>query len=214
MDNLGLVETRTITAGIRIMDVMLKAADVSLLRGTSICSGHYMIQVTGSRDAVETSINMAQESDSDLVADFILSRVSPQVLTALKEQTQIDSGSALGLVEARRAVCGIAAADAAVKQADVVIARIAVANGINGKSYLVVSGRVSSVNEAVHTASGLLGKDLMDVVVLPNPHPGVIRALVPAACPLSTPQGLGSSIVLTQSASSDSVSSDKECRGY
>lgn len=188
MDTLGLIETRTITSGVRVLDVMLKAADVRLLKGSSICSGRYMIQVTGTRDAVQTSVRSAVEKSSDVVADFILSRVSSRVLAALKQRYAIDPGLAVGMVEARRAICGIAAADKAVKQADVTLCRMAIANGINGKSYIVFSGRVSSIHEAVNTASAFLEKDLVDALVLPNPDPGVIKALVPMGITRPEPQ--------------------------
>ncbi len=185
METLGLVETRTIVQGVGIMDRMLKAADVSLIRGTSICSGRYMIQVAGLQANVEEALNAARESYPGPADIRILQRVSPEVIFALGKQTPLTSGMAMGLVESRRAVAGIAAADAAVKQAGVVLARLAVANGINGKSYLVVGGNVASVEEAVNSACGTLGKELVDRLVLPSPDPDTIRAL----CPLNTIDG-------------------------
>ncbi|MCG8633937.1 MAG: BMC domain-containing protein [Desulfobacterales bacterium] len=177
METLGLVETRTIVRGVGIMDRMLKAADVSLIRGTSICSGRYMIQVAGLQADVEEALSTAGEFDPMDIR--ILPRVSPEVITALGKRRPLAAGMALGLVESRRAISGIAAADAAVKQAGVILARLAVANGINGKSYLVAGGNVASVEEAVEAASATLGDDLIDRLVLPSPDPDTVRALCP-----------------------------------
>ncbi len=185
METLGLIETRTIVQGVGIMDRMLKAAQVSLIRGASICSGRYMIQVAGFQANVEEALSAARESDPGPVDVRILQRVSPEVIFALNKRRPLTSGMAVGLVESRRAVAGIAAADAAVKQASVVLARLAVANGINGKSYLVVGGNVASVEEAVNAACGTLGKELIDRLVLPSPDPDTIRAL----CPLEPAAG-------------------------
>ncbi len=181
METLGLLETWNITAGVRILDVMLKAADVTLLKGTTICSGRYMIQIAGNRDAVETSIGTAVLSESNIAARFILSNVSGQVLEALKRQVPLAPGDALGLVESKKAVTCIAAADKAVKQATVTLGRLGIASGINGKSYMVVGGGVSAVEEAVEVTKAFLGKELVDAVVIPNPDPHLVHALVPAS---------------------------------
>ena len=176
-ESLGLVETRTIARGVDTMDRMLKAAPVKLIRGSTICSGRYMIQVAGLESDVKEALLIADRFDPGLVDSRLVSRISPEVVLALKRQTPLPVHSALGLVESRRAVSGIAAADAAVKKAGVILARLAVANGINGKSYLVVGGSVAAVAEAVAAACETLGKELLDHLVLPNPDPDTARAL-------------------------------------
>ncbi len=178
-DTLGLVEAKTVVQGVGMMDRMLKAADVSLVRGASICSGRYMIQVAGLQADVAEAIAVTDAFDPGPVDTRILSRISPEVIAALKQRSPLPRGGALGMVESRRAVSGIAAADAAVKTAGVVLARLAVANGINGKSYLVVGGNVAAVESAVDAAAQTLGRALLDRLVLPNPDPGTVRALCP-----------------------------------
>lgn len=181
METLGLVETRTVVQGVGLMDRMLKAAPVELLRGRAICSGRYMIQVAGFQVDVEEALSRATGAEPAPVDVRILPRVSPEVILALKKRLPLPRGSAVGMVESRKAVSGIAAADAAVKKAGVILARLAVANGINGKSYLVVGGSVSAVEEAVDAAAGILGKELTGRLVLPNPDPGTLGALCPPA---------------------------------
>ena len=181
VDTLGLVEARTIAAGVAMTDRMLKTAPVELVRASSICSGRYMVQVAGLRADVKESLAAVEDQEPGPVDIQTLSRVSPQVIRALKRQTPVPEGWALGIAESRRAVSGIAAADAAVKKADVILARLSVANGINGKSYLVVAGNVSAVTCAVDAACQTLGKSLLDRLVLPRPAPETVRALCPLA---------------------------------
>ena len=176
LDTLGLVETRTVASGARILDRMLKTADIDLLRAAPICSGRFLIRVAGLRDAVQAAVD-AVLSDTGVIDQFILSRISPQVIRALKTRTVPGPGQALGLVESRRSAPGIAAADAAVKRADVTLARLAVARGINGKSFMVVTGNLAAVEAAVEAASGCLGSSLVERTLIPNPDRQAAEAL-------------------------------------
>lgn len=178
MDSLGLLETATIAGGVRVLDVMLKAADVVLLCGTTICSGRYMIQLNGSRDAVATSMDAAKETGEKIVANALISGVASEVFSALKQQQPFLPGNALGLIECRKSVPSIKAADVAVKNSSLILNRLTLASGINGKSYLVVSGSVADVRSGVEAATAALGRELLDGLVLPSPDPQLVTALV------------------------------------
>ncbi|WDP90334.1 MAG: BMC domain-containing protein [Desulfobacter sp.] len=176
LDTLGLVETRTIASGARLLDIMLKRGEVDLLQAGAICSGRFLIRVTGARDAVKAAVTAVVE-DPAAVDTFIISRISARVIRALKTRTMPEPGQALGLVESRRSASGIAAADAAVKRADVTLVRLAVARGINGKSFILVAGNLAAVAEAVEAACLHLDKDLLDSTVIPNPDRRAAEAL-------------------------------------
>ena len=45
MDSLGIVESRSIAAGAELTDMMVKGADVELVKAATICSGRFLIQV-------------------------------------------------------------------------------------------------------------------------------------------------------------------------
>ena len=174
---LGLVETRTIARGVALTDAMVKAAEVTLVKGGPICSGRYMIQVAGDEAAVGAVLDVAEKENP--VALCRVSRVDGQVLAALKKPQPMGPGMALGLLESRKSVTGIAAADAAVKAARVILARLTLARGINGKSYLVVGGDTSAVTAAVEAGAQALGKDLVDQLVIASPDPATVAALCP-----------------------------------
>lgn len=178
MDTLGIVESRSIAAGVELADGMVKAADVELVRASTICSGRYMIHVAGDREAVETSVRLARESGRALAGSFVLSNISPQVVAVLRKSFTADVGGALAVIECRMASVGIVAADCAVKRSAVTLVRLVTGQGINGKSYFVLSGDVASLEEATDAARSALGANLVEAVVIPRPSPSVVQALI------------------------------------
>ncbi len=176
-DSLGIVEAKSIAAGVRILDAMVKAADVELVKASTICSGRYLVFVSGDVEAVETSVATAEESGAGLVGSYTLSNISKQVLKTLKQYQKSEPGQAIGVVESKTVSSGIAAADKAVKRSLVTLNKLVTGQGINGKAYFVMTGDVASVNEAVEAAMEVLGKYLVDVTVLPSPDRSVARSL-------------------------------------
>ncbi len=178
MDTLGIVESKTIAAGVYLADAMMKAASVELVRASTICSGRYLIYVSGDRDAVATSVSIAQGSGLKLKDSYVISQVSSEILAVLKKDVPVDRVQAMGVVECRSVSSGIVAADTVVKRSDVQLARFVSGQGINGKSYFVMSGDVASIEEAAEAARSVLGKNLVEAVVIPRPDASVVRALI------------------------------------
>ena len=174
MDTLGVVESRSIAAGVELADGMVKVAQVDLVRASTICSGRFLIFAAGDRAAVETAVGFASDSGKALVGSFV---VSPQVLAALKKAPAQPQGDALAVVECRTVSAGVVAADKAVKRADVQVARFVAGQGINGKSYFVLTGDVAAVREASLAARQSLNEQLLDLVIIPRPDPAVVRAV-------------------------------------
>ncbi|WP_320172215.1 BMC domain-containing protein [Maridesulfovibrio sp.] len=178
MDTLGIVESKSIAAGIQLADAMMKAADVELVRAAPICSGRYLIFVSGNRAAVGASVDAAVNYGHRLMGSFVISNLSPEVAAVLKKNVPLEHVQAVGVVECRSVSSGVAAADAAVKRSGIELARFAAGQGINGKSYFVMSGDVAAVQEAADAASAVLGKNLVEAVVIPGPDASVVKALV------------------------------------
>lgn len=178
MDSLGIVESRSIAAGAALADIMVKAAGVTLVKAGTICSGRYMIHVSGDRTSVATSVAAAEEAGYSLAGSYTIGSVAKEVVEALKRSRLVALDQAIGVVECRKVSCGIVAADKAVKRSHADLARIVTGNGINGKCYFVLAGDIASVEEAVAAARESLGKKLVEAVVIPSPDPEVARALV------------------------------------
>jgi microcompartment protein CcmL/EutN len=176
-DTLGLVESRSIAAGVLLSDRMVKAAQVSLLKAKTICAGRYFIQIAGDRAAVETAVGVAENSDTPLAGSFIISRVHPALIESVGSCREILPGDALAVVECRTAVAGVMAADQALKKADVQLARLVTGQGISGKSFFVLNGEVAEVEEGVAAARQALGKKLIEAVILTAPDAAVIATV-------------------------------------
>ncbi|MFV0422491.1 BMC domain-containing protein [Oleidesulfovibrio sp.] len=177
MDTLGIVESKSIARGAKLADEMVKVAQVELVRATTVCSGRYTIYVGGDRQAVETAVNHARQSGVSLMGSYVISGISAQVLAVLKKSVKPEYIDALGLIECRTVSAGVAAADSAVKRSAVSLLRLVTGQGINGKSYFVISGDVASVEEAIEAAKTALGKNLIEAVSIPRPDASVVKAL-------------------------------------
>ncbi len=179
MSTLGLVETKSIAAGVLVADLMMKRATVELVRAATICSGRYMIQISGDREAVKTAMDAARESDAIIAGIFVISNVTPEVLMALKNTTTVvNRNAALCVVECRTATSGIAAADAAIKASGTVLAKLVTGQGIMGKSYFVLAGELTAVEAGTAAARETLQKNLINAVVIPSPDESVMNALI------------------------------------
>ena len=178
MTTLGLVETKSIADGVQTADLIMKAAQVSLVRAGPICSGRYLIHVSGEQEDVKIALSEARESGVSLAGSFLISNVSPKVLAAIKTRTAAEKHHAIGLVECRTACAGIAGADAAVKAADVILAKLVTGQGIMGKSYFVMAGELASVAAGKDAAVRCTDKHLINAVVIPNPDESVVNTLI------------------------------------
>ena len=180
MDTLGVVEAAGIASGTCLADGMVKAADVELLRASTLCSGRFLIVVAGDRGAVETSVATARDSGRKLTGSFVISSVSPQLVAVLRHGEPAARGEALGIVESRFVSPAICAADRAVKRSQVRLLKFVTGQGIAGKAYFVLGGDVAAVREAVDAACEVLGSGLVECVVIPSPAGPLARALTGA----------------------------------
>lgn len=178
MDTLGIVESANIASGIAVTDIMLKAADVELVQATTICSGRYMTYISGDCAAVTAAVTTAESSQKRLRGSYILSNVSLELIAALNKQPSITQVNAIAIIECRNVSSGIAAADKALKSSSVELARLVTGQGINGKSYFILTGDVASVSEAAKVAESNLGNNLIETVVLAQPHISVIKSVL------------------------------------
>lgn len=178
---IGLVELNSIARGIEVCDAMMKVAEVQLIEAHPICAGKYMVLITGDVDAVRTSVQRGQEvGEQNIVDTLLIPNVHPQVSPALKASTLVEGLEALGVIETFTAASAIRAADAAVKEADVQLLEIRLANGMGGKSFLTLTGIVGAVQSAVRAGIDLIRDEglLVHSVVIPSPHESMSRVVI------------------------------------
>ncbi len=170
---LALVETNSIAAGILAGDTMVKKATVQLLEARSVCPGKYLVVIAGEVGPVRESwqVGMAAAADT-LVDQLFLPNAHPSLFPALMSASVPRCDEALGIIETVTAAICITAADAAAKAADVQLLEIRLANGLGGKSFVLMEGKVADV-EASMAAGLILVKQeglLIRQVIIPQLH--------------------------------------------
>lgn len=178
---IGLVEFLSIAKGIEAADAMLKAAQVSLLEAKPVCPGKYIVLICGDVAAVQSSVEAGRAIGSKNVIDqFILPNVHPQVIKAISAVCPATEIKALGIIETFSVASLIVAADTAAKAGDVDLIEIRPGMGIGGKSFLTLTGDVSSVNSSVEagTVSAVEKGMLVEKVVIPAPHTNLKQCIL------------------------------------
>ena len=178
---IGMVELSSIAKGMQTTDDMLKSADVTLLMAKTVCPGKYVVMVGGDIAAVTQSLQAGEaRGGAQLVDQFLLTNVHPDVLPAISGVTEVHERQAVGVIETFSVAACIEAADCAVKAANVALIRVHMAYGIGGKCYFAMCGDVADVETANQAASQVAGEKgaLVYSMVVPNPHKDFWRQLV------------------------------------
>ncbi len=171
---IGLIELASIARGIETADAVLKQAAIDLVVARPTSPGKYLLLVTGEVEEVREALARGLERAGDhLVDEALIPSVTPEIFEALRAEGIEGEIEALGIIETFSVVSAIVAADRAAKAATVRLLRLALANGLGGKSYLLMEGGVADVESAVAVGAqwprerGLLVSE----VVIAQPHP-------------------------------------------
>lgn len=88
---IGMVELTSIARGIETCDYMVKAAQVDLLRSSTVCPGKYMIIVGGETGDVRAAMAEGIKRGGELVVDtLMLPNVHEQLIPAISMTNQVD----------------------------------------------------------------------------------------------------------------------------
>ncbi len=180
MNALGMIELTSIPAGVQAGDAMLKAAAVELVTAQPVCAGKYIVLVTGEAAAVRESVEAGKLSGGEkLVDSMFVANIHPQVPRAINACTEIGRVASVGVIEVFSLCAAVLAADAAVKAADVRLMEVRLGRGLGGKSFIALTGEIASVQAAIDAARAVEGTAglMNDSVVIPAPHPDMIRSL-------------------------------------
>lgn len=182
-DTIGLVEVTSIGIGYKAQDAMLKTASVELLLARTICSGKYLIVVSGDVASVESSVEAgANAAEGALIERRVISRLHPSVFPAVAMAVDLpaEQFEALGIIETFSASTAVEVADAAAKAANIKLFRIHLAMAIGGKGFVLLTGDISSVEAAVAAAAPVAGAEgmLVSSVVVPAPRRELFREYI------------------------------------
>ena len=170
---IALLEFNSIAAGIYTGDAMVKKADVTLLDARSICPGKYMVLIGGEIGPVRESFQVGVATAADTLVDqLLLPNVHRSVFPALMSAAPPRNDEALGIIETVTAAICIVAADAAAKATAIQLLEIRLANGLGGKSFVLMEGTVADVEASVAAGVELVKREglLVRQVVIPQLH--------------------------------------------
>ncbi|MEW6253815.1 MAG: BMC domain-containing protein [Planctomycetota bacterium] len=200
LESVGMIETTSIGLGYAAQDAMLKAADVRLLLARTICSGKYIVAVTGPVAEVSAAVDAGIAAlPEGLIDHAVIPRIHPTVFQALGQAVELHvpltingaaadgsatngavaDGSApnaagpkaLGVIETFSGVSILEAADAAAKAAAVQLICVHLAMALGGKGYLLMAGAVADVQTAVHAAAEVVRRKGLLVSSVAIPGP-------------------------------------------
>lgn len=175
---IGMIELSSIARGIAASDDMVKAAQVELLRSSTVCPGKYMVIIGGDTGAVKAAMEAGKAKGAEYVVDSLLiPSVHEQVFPAISGTVEVTNPQAVGVVEYYSIASAIQAADAAVKAAQVTLVEIRTGFAIGGKGFLVLTGDVGAVRAAVEAAKQT--EELyVESTVIPRPAPQLLQSLL------------------------------------
>lgn len=179
--SIGMLELNSIAQGILVADSILKAAQTELIFSKPVCPGKYMSLICGDVGSVNTAIATGVEIGKNFVVDsFVIPNVHEQLIPAINASLEITEVNALGVMEFFSISSAIIAADTAAKTAAVNLMEVRLGMGIGGKSFVVLSGDVSTVQSAV--SAGLIDAtnngNVVSSCVIPSPSKDLFAALI------------------------------------
>lgn len=169
---IGMVEYKTVSAGVVAADAIVKTSEVSIIEAQTVCPGKYIVIFTGDLSAVDAAVNNAKvQHGAQLISSFVLGNPHESIFPAIYGATEIEEVAALGILETYDAASMIVAADEAAKTAIVDLIELRLARGMCGKSYLLLTGEVAAVEAAIERAKQGAGQYgmFLDSAVIPRP---------------------------------------------
>ena len=175
---IGMVELNSIARGIETSDYMVKAAQVELIRSSTVCPGKYLILISGDTGDVKASMAEGVKRGGECVVDtLLLPNVHPQLIPAISMTTQTPPLGAVGVLEFYSVASAITAADVAAKAANITLIEVRIGYAIGGKGYVTLTGDVGAVRAAV-AAAARDAQLLVGTAVIPRPAQQVFDSLL------------------------------------
>ncbi len=178
---IGMIEFKSIPAGITAADMMVKTSDVEIVEAQTVCPGKYIAIITGDLSAVKAAVEAASTAyDSELIGNFVLGNPHESLFPAIYGASEIDHVDALGILETFDVASLIEAADAAAKTAIVQVIELRLAKGMCGKSYMMLTGEVSAVTASIERAKVIAGEKgmFLDSSVIAHPDEKIIQTIL------------------------------------
>ncbi len=180
-NSIGLIELGSIAGGFQVTDAMLKASDVELLLGRTICSGKYLVMVRGDVAAVQASVEAGSRmGDFSVIDTFVIPNLHESIFPAIAGTRKAVALEALGIIEAFSVASLIEGADAMAKAANVTLVELRLAMALGGKAFASCTGSVAAVRAAVDAGANKIAAKglLVNKVVIPQPRQELLDEMI------------------------------------
>lgn len=175
---IGMIELSSIARGIETSDYMVKAAQVELIRSSTVCPGKYMVIVAGNTGDVKAAMAEGKLRGAEYVVDTLqISNIHEQLIPALCGATQVTEKGAVGVLEFYSVASAIYAADIAAKAANISLIEVRIGYAIGGKGFVTLTGDVGAVRAAIEAAKDT-SELYLESTVIPRPSAQVFESLL------------------------------------
>jgi microcompartment protein CcmL/EutN len=182
---LGMIELGSIARGVVVADALVKRAAARLLMARPVSSGKHLILLRGEVAEVGESMSAALAAAGAALVDRLeLAMADEQLWRLLPDPAApadwgADEGAeAVAVVETATVCASIAAADAAVKTAPVILRDLRLAAGIGGKAFFTLTGLLADVEAAADAARAVADDRLVGLEIIAAPAPELRGRLV------------------------------------
>ena len=173
-DALAAVELRGLARGARLVDDLLKAADVRVLASEVFSGARHLVLVDGGVESLGLAYDAALAVGGDRVVDaMILPHAHPALGAALGGtlMTRYDEDAAILLVETETLSSTFRSVDAALKAVPVALSSWRLGRGLGGRAVFALRGDHAHLEAAEEAVLDAAGGALLDVELIPRPDP-------------------------------------------
>ena len=175
---IGMIEFSSIARGIETSDYMIKAANVELLKASTVCPGKYIVLIGGTTGDVKVSMAVGEKYSGEYLVDtLMIPNIHPQLIPAICLTNQVINPGAVGVLEFYSVASAITAGDVAAKAANITLIEIKIGYSIGGKGVVILTGDVGAVRTAVEAAKRE-SELLVQTTVIPKPLPKLYETLL------------------------------------
>lgn len=177
---LSLIEFNSVAKGILATDAIAKKAPVDILNSNPICPGKYMVIFAGNVADVEESVKAGIEAGGDgVINNLFLPQIHQDIIPAVTGTTEIKQFDAIGIVETFSIASCIIGADLAAKASLAKLVEIRLANGLGGKGYFIMTGKLADIEASIDTAKEHIKTEglLAGCEIIAAPHPDLIEEI-------------------------------------
>lgn len=170
MKAIGVVDFTNIPTGLLELDKVLKFNEVKIYKAGAICPGKYYFIIYGDNNSIENALKNIKGAK----CKQIISGVSEKLIRGFERKKDKNDFGAIGVAEFFNIADGIKILDIILKENDVEVLKIVLGMTLAGKCYFVISGTLSSINQAIEHISNLPYKKV-DISKINNPSEDILK---------------------------------------